>query len=134
MIESSKFINYDFFKQNTMQSLDQIIDWKQVFTGLFKRLDEKNSNNNSDVILIVDDMSILNLIGCDENFIFEFINKIQSYSNLNINLIFQYQSFWTNKFILKDLIHMSDVYFKVEDLVTGYSKEIQGQVRIFIIY
>ena len=90
-------------------------------------MDEKNVTN-SEVIVIVDDMSILNLIGCDENFIFEFVNTIQSFSNLNINLILQYQSFWTHKFILNDLIHVSDVYFKVEDLLTGYSKEIQGQV------
>ena len=36
--------------------------------------------------------------------------------------------FYSNKYFINDLVYMSDYYLKVENLSTGYLKEINGQV------
>lgn len=135
--EAGKFVNFDFVKQNNTAALVQqdnspVNLGQQAFVQLFASLEEKNKNeSNFECMLIVDDMSILNLLGCDEKFTFELIAKLKGFTNLKLNLVLQLQSFWLNRHMINDLIYLSDVYVRIEDLITGYSKDIQGQVGFF---
>lgn len=129
-IEKSLFQNIDFVKQTSVQRLVQLGEdttthlIEQLFNNFFASL----TKNNSESIVIIDDLSILNLLGLNENYIFKLIYKIRSL-NSKVNLIIQMQSFTWSTHLLNDLARMSEIYFKIEDLVTGYSKDIQGQVR-----
>jgi hypothetical protein len=131
--EAGKFVNFDILKPKNTDSLiqmeSQVDFWQQTFTNLITCLEEKNKNESDfECMVIIDDMSILNLIGCDENLIFELIVKLKAFTNLKLNLVMQLQSFWLNRHMINDLVYLADVYIKIEDLVTGYSKDIQGQV------
>lgn len=135
LVDSGRFQQFDFVKQNSLFcSKSEPINWQQAFDNLLIKLEEKSKQNyDSNIFVIIDDLSILSLIGCDDHFIFEFVNKLQSF-HLKLNLIMQLQAFWSNSFVLNDLVYLSDVYFKIEDLVTGYSKDIQGQVCFLYLF
>ena len=135
--DAGKLVNFDIVKQKntaTLIQMDSPVDfWQQTFASLIACLEEKNKNeSNFECMVIIDDMSILNLIGCDENLIFELVVNLKAFTNLKLNLIMQLQSFWSNRHMINDLIYLSDVYIKIEDLLTGYSRDIQGQVSYVV--
>ena len=82
--------------------------------------------------LIIDDLTIAYLLTNKKDYrkLYEFIFKIKN-NNLNMNIILCMQSFVedTNlSFLIKDFAYLADIYFKIDQLSTGYSKEIHGQV------
>ena len=79
-------------------------------------------------MIIIDDFSVFNMIGFNENFIIEFIYNIKEFRN-KVNLIVYLQLLRANSQLIEELKYLADSYFMIENLITGHSKEIQGQVK-----
>ena len=89
--------------------------------------------------LIIDDLTIAYLLANKNDYrkLYEFIFKIKN-NHLNMKIVLYMQSFANNddlnlSYLIKDFAYLADVYFKVDQLSTGYSKEIHGQVCSFSI-
>lgn len=100
---------------------------------LLQKLTNKLKKESGKVLVVIDDLSVLNLLGIGENFVMEFIAGLREFRE-RVNLVIYSQMLEFNAHLLKDLIFMSDSHIVVDSLVTGYSKEIQGQVCLFFDY
>ena len=95
----------------------------------------KQLNKSSDfTYLIIVDLSVAYLLTNtnDHKKFYEFIFNLK-HKHLNLKIILYMQSFVNNddlnfNYLIKDFAHLADLYFKVDQLNTGYSKDIHGQV------
>ncbi len=107
-----------------------------TFTAFFNKIySYLDQNHTKKQYLIVDDLSIVYLLGCGLSRIYEFLFKlINTYASLN--LIVYVKSFgdldWDN--LIKDFAHLSDLYLIASDLSTGYSRDIHGQVSLVQVW
>lgn len=99
------------------------LEFATVFNQAFEKVREKTANKR--INLIIDDLSIPSLIGVDAKITLGFIRKLNSLGNL-ASMIVYVQLF--DRWFVKDLVHMADLFVRIENLNTGYSKEIDGQV------
>lgn len=131
MSDKSNLINFDLmnlsndFLKGDNNNIEK--NMKNAFTDIKSKLESSAEK----ALIIIDDLSILNLIGCNENFIFEFMSSIRDFSD-RVNLVIYSQMLVTNQSLLNDLIFIADSHIVADSLVTGYSKDIQGQVRKFL--
>lgn len=128
-LTNGNFLNFDLL---TKLGTEIYAPKTNVFDEIFCKIqsivndcEEKYEKFN----IIIDDLSIASLTGFTDNNLLEFLTKLQLLSN-KVAIIAYIQSFYTNKYFARDLVHLSDLFFKVENLSTGYSKEIDGQVRL----
>jgi hypothetical protein len=90
--------------------------------------------------LIIDDLTTAYLLTnkkCYKKF-YEFIFNIKN-NHPNVKIVLYMQSFDNNddmnlSHLVKDFAYLADLYFKVDQLATGYSKDIHGQVNIFFCF
>lgn len=122
LITNEKFFSYDLMNKINENSSTNFFDdvLSKIQTSIQKSSNEK-------FYVIIDDLSVAQLTGFADNKLLKFITQLQSLSD-ELHLIVYSQSFYSNKYFINDLVHMSDLYFKVEPLSTGFSKDIQGQV------
>ena len=103
---------------------------EQMVHKLTDKLKEETADK---ALIIIDDLSVLNLIGVGENFALEFIAKLGEFRE-RCNLVVYSQTLEFNAELVNDLVYLADSHIVVDSLVTGYSKEIQGQVLLRTIY
>ncbi len=136
MLENLKFVNYDLmclvkdFLINDSNELSSS-NINEAFDDLYLNHLLKNEDKDENILIIIDDLSLFNLLGYKENFIIEFIYKIKKFES-KINLIIYSQQLVSNRYLLNELKYLSDSQIQIENLKTGYSKDIQGQVKLII--
>lgn len=122
-IDCLKLVNYDHDGND-----DEFINL------LFKLVNENLTVSHNYEYLIIDDLTIAYLLTNKLNIkkFYQFIINIKNtYTNLKI--IVYMQSFNNNvdsalSNLIKDFSYLSDLYFNLSQLETGYSKDIHGQV------
>ena len=132
MTSNSTLVNFDLtnVSENFLkgdESNDMESTMREVFQCLNSKLQE--SSEGGKALVLIDDLCVLNLMGCSENFIFEFISSIREFRE-RINLVVYSQILEFNRHLITDLMFLADSYVVVDSLMTGYSKDIQGQVQI----
>ena len=127
-IDNATFFNIDLINlvQNELISgINYSSLIKKAFDDLYSIL---SKSTNEKIMIIIDDFSVFNMIGFNENFIIEFIYNIKEFRN-KVNLIVYLQLLRANSQLIEELKYLADSYFMIENLITGHSKEIQGQVK-----
>ena len=114
-------------KKHLKTDADATSPLNQIVSNV-KKLTDKFDFANANKKHYVDDLSVAHLIGIDDYALLEFINKIRAI-NENIHLVVYVQCFESNQMFISELLHLSDLYVRLDKLQTGYSKEIDGQVR-----
>ena len=133
MVESGKFSVFDLIKLvddniNPESKLDsETFDITTLFKQLMQKLDKELKGKQDKAMLVIDDASILELTGGRDTSLFKLIYDLNKYKE-NLNLIMYSQVFAANEDSLIDLAFLADLYVQIENLSTGYSKDIQGQV------
>jgi len=130
LTNSSHLVNFDLTKLNeqflTAQSTsDMQTSVKQVFDALLVQL----AGNQGNSLVIIDDLSVLSLAGCSDNLIFEFLAGLKDLRD-RVSVVVYSQTLEFNEMLVRELMHLADSYAVCDSLVTGYSKEVQGQLRI----
>lgn len=98
-----------------------------VITDMRAKLESRSTHQP--ICVVIDDLSLASLVGLDDLSVLRFLRQIQSLNDHDKSSLIVYaQSFDSNKSLVNDLIHVSDLVVRVERLSTGYSKEIDGQV------
>lgn len=127
-IENGSLLNIDILGKMTNINIDS----NSVLATIEEELSEKIEKIGYS-ILIIDDLSILNLLGCTSKQLFKLVRNLRLRFKL-LKMVINLNSFGDDdelKIMIKNLGYISDVYFYVSHLKTGYSKDIQGQVTIF---
>ncbi|CAF0737357.1 unnamed protein product [Brachionus calyciflorus] len=134
-LTNGSLINFDLMTKLSENFLDSDSNEGHLFDDVYEKIGElvKKADSKEKFYLIIDDLSIALLAGVPETCILEFLAKIQSLND-NLCLVVYIQSMLSNPFLISDLSQMSDLYFKIENLSTGYSKEIDGQISIHRLY
>lgn len=127
MVDKSKLINFDLMNLSNDFLNGDNNNLETKMKNIFIDIKSKLETSTEKALIIIDDLSVLNLIGCKENFIFEFMSNIRAFSD-RINLVIYSQMLMTNQALLNDLIFLANSHIVADRLVTGYSKDIQGQV------
>lgn len=127
-LTNGSFISFDLMSKLSENFLNSNEDQSIIFNDVYSKIEDMTQKSNEKIYLVIDDLTIATMSGINENTIFEFLAKVQSLSD-NICLVVYVQSMLNNNFFINDLVYMSDLYFKIENLSTGYSKEIDGQVK-----
>lgn len=123
-LSTSTLIPLDLMTRLSTSSSD---NFASIFDSTLSQMRSKLSKESRNIYVIIDDLSIAWLIGVDNNVILKFLSRIRSLVD-SLSLIIYMQSFDANKWLINDLIHMTDLYIRTESLSTGYSKEVDGQV------
>jgi hypothetical protein len=101
----------------------------EIINEVSKQLDNNKSLDYD--YLIIDDLTIAYLLTNKNDYkkLYEFIFKIKT-NHSNMKIILNMHSFEdiNLSYLIKDFAYLADVYFKIDQLNTGYSKEIHGQV------
>lgn len=101
----------------------------KILNDLFEKIELiVKQKEKEEFFLIIDDLSVASLYGIAEQELFTFLSKVQCLSD-RVCLMVYVQSMLSTRNFINDLIYMCDFYFKIENLSTGYSKEIDGQVN-----
>jgi len=116
-------LNENFVSAQSTSDMQSSV--KKVFDDLLNQI----RSNESKSLVIIDDLSILSLAGCSDNLIFELMAGLRDFRD-RVNVVVYSQMLEFNDLLVKELMHLADSYAVCESLVTGYCKEIQGQLRI----
>jgi hypothetical protein len=127
-IENGCLLNIDILSKinNVTMDLNSLLNTIEL------NLCEKIETGGYDFI-IIDDLSILYLLGCTLQQIFKFVRNLRSKFK-QLNIVININSFDDNnelKIMIKNIAYVSNVHFYVSHLKTGYSKDIQGQLTIY---
>jgi hypothetical protein len=141
MIDNSKLVNFDLmnaFQENLMNNEYEFGKQNNFIIKMFEQFYSNHLNNLAErtkekVMIIIDDLSVLELIGINENFIFEFMQKLNKVAD-KVNLVIYSQILNSNLNLVNELTHLADSHIQIGSLLTGYSKEIQGQVNFCKYY
>jgi hypothetical protein len=136
-VNNADFLNLDCLSsdRNLIQLRSKNDDNHQFLADLLKKIDEfikKDANTEKKVFVFIDDLSILQLMGYTDKSLTYFLNKIKM-SNQNVHLIAYVQEMYLNQMFVNDLVYTADLMLAVENLSTGYSKEIDGQVKEILV-
>lgn len=126
-LAQGSFIHFDLLSKFSQEYTDDQI---KIFDDLIQKVSDIVKQNDGNVFLIIDDLSLACLYGVPEKTLFGFLTKLQSLSEKLILMVY-IQSMIATRDLISDLVYMSDLYYKIENLSTGYSKEIDGQVTSF---
>lgn len=128
-LKNKHFMNVDLMEplSHSAEILD--LDFGSVFDQAFEKVKQKaDTIANSDrpkLNIIIDDISIPGLLGVDERITFGFVRKLSLLNNLASMIVYvQRFDIW----LVNDLVYLADLVVQTENLTTGYSKEIDGQV------
>lgn len=127
-LAQGSFLHFDLLSEFSKEYSDGQIN---IFDELVQKVSNIVKNIDDNVFLIIDDLSLACLYGVPEKKIFGFLSKVQSLSD-KLTLMVYVQSMMATRDFINDLVYMSDLYFRIENLSTGYSKEIDGQVTLFL--
>jgi hypothetical protein len=130
-IESDSFLNLDCMTMFLTKTTDD----DQFFGDLIEKIRQfvdKQQQKDKKTFILIDDLSIPMLLGSNDRNILKFVQNLTMIDGtcLNINM----QSFNKNELFIKDLSSLSDFYAHFDNLTTGYSKNIHGQVNTLIVF
>jgi DNA replication protein DnaC len=136
-VNNADLLNIDCLssERNLIQLRSNHENNDQYIADLIQKIEEfvkKDGNAEKKVFVFIDDLSILQLMGYKDKLINYFLNRIKI-SNENVHLIAYVQEMHLNQMFVNDLIYSADLMLAIENLSTGYSKEIDGQVKAFCI-
>ncbi|RNA15925.1 elongator complex 6 [Brachionus plicatilis] len=129
-LSERSLVHYDLLSKISQAYVEGKSDQIKIFDDLVDKVAAVVQQKDEDFILIIDDLCLACLNGVSEKALFGFLAKIQSLSD-KLCLVVYAQSMLATRDFINDLIYMSDLYFKIENLSTGYSKEIDGQMSVF---
>lgn len=131
MTNSSKLINFELMNLSQDFISIDVNDVESRLKEIFSNLKPKLTGQAEKVLIVIDDLSVLNLIGCSENFILEFMNSIGEYRD-KVDLVVYLQSLQSNIQLVNEMKYLADSYVLLDSLMTGYAKDIQGQVKFLL--
>jgi hypothetical protein len=133
LIDNGTITHIDGLEELNCACSDPISD---IFTVFFNKIYLHLGQTRAKLqYLIIDDLSIVYLLGCSLSRIYEFLFKLKNtYSWLN--LIVYVKSFCDVDWdcLIRDFAYLSDLYLIASDLTTGYSKDIHGQVKLMALF
>lgn len=123
-LASGQFVHVDLMEPLGDSTIDPGLNFAAVFDQAFAQVKSK-CDGCARVNVLVDDLSIPGLIGVDDKVTLGFWRKLRLLENLG-SMIVYIQLF--DKWFVNDLVHAADLVVRCQNLATGYSKEIDGQV------
>lgn len=134
-LNTHQLVHVDLMDSLSQSALQTEHDFKSDFNRAFASIQTKLASFSPEqrINVIIDDLSIASLIGLEDNIILNFLSKLRSLIDHLFLIVYIQISDPVIKFLANDLAHVADRLIQIESLSTGYSKEIDGQVR-FILF
>jgi hypothetical protein len=126
-VNSNRFTFCEAFSLGRYDEVDRVSVQLDGVLDKVEKFRQASNLSSEPINIIVDDLSILMLIGVEEFQVMAFLKRLQNMGNVNLVLFSQrFDSF--NGLFLNDLSYLVDRVINVERLETGYLKDVNGKV------